>query len=464
MIGKGVLSNVARGLASKGITLGLKSTSIINAFSTASGFNTSALAEELGDKIIAELGFYRNVINPMVTSIFESINSSLKVYNIASSVNEYVSEYELPSIVKALASGGVIDDKTTSLSPSTLRATLIPNIDVAAMDSETLQKAFKDGAQVIPELNMIEEILVKYTDEELKSIISTYFSMFIADDTKEVNGKINYKTLAYTSAEAFGHINIALLGLAYVASLQVNPPVTNLPVQEASEALGIILNDFKKMVSLGYTYYVTSLGMGMLAYRKPGDEFILVFKETYASFAEQAKVDAWAAVSALQPRILNKVTSDFGPFTVENVLVHEDKLVEAYNAQLTLDQLTIQNEYISNVKRSIVNEVCSLWDNSFEGNDLVGYSLVKNRDELIEKINTLLSTNPDAYVSNSYGLAVDIVGGILFGKTSFKNFYNDTKIVTEDGISSLNLSQDSAITVAAASLLARFLVDSLEQA
>lgn len=462
----GVLSNIARALADKNIRLAVKSTSVINAFGKDTGeLDSSALASEIGDKLISELSFYRSTINPLVTSLWNTIESSRKIYDFPSRVKDSVVEFEMPTIFNVMADSGEIKKGVNSYSPSAFTTTLVPNIDVDAMDCETLKNSLKVGVSLSPSLGMIDEIIVKYSDVELKEIIKKYCTMFIADTTNDVNGKLNYRELGMSGNYAFANMNVAMICYAYVSGLLVEPPVTNLPVSDARSVLEKVHADLKNILSYGYSFYLNSIAAKMVAYRNPVTKELYVFKPTYSEFAEQAKEDAWSAVCGLQDHIVQKVSTDFGAYNIQNVLVNESRLIKAYESQLVADQMAVQNEYIGNIKRSIISEASNLWDANIEGSDLLGYSVVPNKAEFIKAIEDILSNSKDRDIlSNTYLLAVDIIGGLMFGKTSFKDFYNDTTIVNNSGLSILNLETQDTITVAAISLLSRFLINSLEEA
>lgn len=475
-----IIQNLANRLSEEGKILQIKNGSLLSALTTGrevtgsvieqSDINPNVIYKQLGDKLLNELTFYKNNLFPVLMDFKSELSSEMALQKDPVDKIFKVKEYTVPSCINYLIATGKIQDvsKVEQRYYNKVRSSDF-------ILKENIEQPHEAEKLMIPEklsdIGLREEAFQVVTRREPGfnfKFFNNYLRTIHGSDETTNPKLVNHRTLMTNDFNCFENLEELFLIYVYVVGLKESSCKSNLSLEERTEFLEEAEKELLSAIQVGYSYYKNMIENSIVRYAaisKDGGYEMLVFTENFNIFADKSNEDAWSAVYGSHPDIIkdseSKIFRNIYAITVDELILAESRLIKGLERFRLIEETKLKNEIVANVKRAI-KKISLRFYNDIVSPNLEEFCSYKSEDEVERAIDSYLASKNDSEMSfTSNSLVVDIVCGILFDKTNFLSFAKDT---SGEGLFSsyIDVKDEDLISVAAISLLANRLVESIE--
>lgn len=484
--------NLGYVLGSKGIKIGIKPGSILSVVSDFNktsdnvglGIDSNDLVTNIADKLVQELSFYKNKLNPALKEFIKEINVKAPIVdtNAAGQASIAVEEIKVNAMIEKLVEDGLVKDGVTDYGTGCSIETgiLFPN-DFDSLSE--VSEMFK--SEETPATMLLDDVIVKYSNLELKEFLKKFgillFSNYSGSEYNN-DGRYDYRSLGINQHNLLFLIDNVCLMYGYICKRLDNKVATNVDVESYTKQLKEVKADLEKLMSCYYTRikFLESKEAVVVNNYMVGDgtnSKVYVLSNMVNQYLEKANISAWDSIhgcskSVLSGSSIKGAIFDNSPYvTMSTLLIYEQKLVDLYQSFINLKMITGHNTRIAELKRLYSVTARYVWDTYVTEDvkeiacdpELISkYKDTELSDIIVKQVESAMDKFKDGEISQlSPDIAFYIIGKIFFPRTNYYKFsLNTSGNKLFDNFSKLH--PDNEITLSALVLLAETIVNELE--
>lgn len=353
------------------------------------------IAEKLGN----EIDLFKNKLLPLLKEIEKLTSEKLADSQQATDTSKYrVIEYDMPIVVSNLKQSGLI---TSDRTPKTLQE---ESLFIPVPDKLDLNKYLElDTAEAS---NSLAVITNKYKEEQLFSIWEKYLS--------NVSSRNNELNVLLT--DAVNNIETLLILFTFVYNLNKEKP-SNVDADD-NKYFGIIKyfkDELANYIAIVEKVFENGRANGKLVVGIADDGYtIRVDEKLYQTFIDQGNSPEVLFGLACSENVLNKELWYF-----DKIVENKDGLLSIWDKKVKME---LYAESIKNVQRHkaiysiLLPEYIKLVPEDLK--DILNV----NEEQARQKLDYKLATEKDSEIVDTFYMAREVVGYVLFENTGFHKF------------------------------------------
>ena len=320
-----IVELLASELASKGKIVEPSTNSVLKLIKDHSVDEVNILVNKVADKISNEIGLYRNVFTPLYIAYKDAVNKILEDKKPENPLHKYkVVAVDIPDYIKELIKKDVIHQNASYVELP------ISNV-VIPVPTDNIRSYFKVSSHT--EQMYIDELLSKYSDDDLKNIWEKYLLNVSGSND-------NIANLPYSDLNKID--DVALL-FALITNLKNNIP----------DGVSVDESTYTKVMRNFYTTLVADIAILTRTFNdyvksdrlviKIFDNTVTVVKPVYNKFLKEQRVEVLLGLMIKGPSGVNSLM-------LNDILINAQSYLNAWEQKVRLTNISMSIEHKANYR------------------------------------------------------------------------------------------------------------------
>jgi hypothetical protein len=431
-----IIAMIAAALAKNGQVIGVSGNSIFSAIELGDGSeqDLNVMANKIATKINNELIFIKGKMLPLMGDYVEVINKKLSEFKMPSELSKFkIVEVTIPDLFYELKDTNVITSKRP------VGALPIASVIVPTPKIDEVRSFFKHPVARLDAL--VEEVLVKYTNEDLIKVWDKYLLNVSQSNT-------NIENISYG---IMGKLDELVMLYAVVSNIKNSRPAG---VRVSEDTYKNVMEQFNlellNYISIAIEEKAKIKNIKKLVIAKRSDYELLVEKELYDNFIK----DGNSPEVLLGMLLSGEIT--FEKMLVNSIIENAVRYKSAWEKKVKLNAVEAKSREIDKFKATYSITLKALYEEVIPSDlkDYVKVDLATAEKALLELYKEL----KESEIVDVDVMAKDILGLIVFSNT---NFYAFTNYMLEHTKLHSGISSKEAASLAMVDLILDYLLQQI---